>query len=557
MRLAAPFRGKPLALVFVAAVVFAGAPAGREVPRSPDFSASAGELLQLIRDGSLPGLRWPEFSNLRTQVERVYEQDGYAPLWVKDGRFTPRAHSVLMSLRNATEKGLNPEDYDVSFLLDRVAQPGWATRVDLGLTIALMRYAGSLHQGRIDPLRLGFAIGTRERLDPAQFVLDYLHLPEPRLSAYMASVEPPFRGYRRTEAALRDYLQRAAREPPAMPKRPRFPLRPGQPYADAHNLAARLVLLGDLTALAASAVQPAVYDDQLAAAVKHFQSRHGLAQSGVIDAPTWRAIATPLAQRVSQLALTLERWRWLPASIHPAIVVNIPEFELRAYNGDRSLALRMHVIVGKAYRHRTPVFEDEMESVIVRPYWNVPISIQRAEIVPALRRNPGYLAAHDMVVVDQRNRPVQVSGRADLLNRLASGELRLRQEPGPKNSLGLLKFNFPNSFDVYMHGTPAQQLFSRARRDFSHGCIRVEDPVALAEWVLREQAAWPRDKIVAATEGARSIEILVRRKIAVLVLYGTAVAEDNGEVHFFDDLYGYDAELRKALTHGYPYPGRG
>jgi L,D-transpeptidase YcbB len=337
-----------------------------------------------------------------------------------------------------------------------------------------------------------------------------------------------------------------------LPSRPHGNLKPGQAYADLPALAARLALLGDLAL--PQGVQGDVYQEPIINAMKKFQRRHGLPPSGILDAPTYRALTTPLSKRVLQLQLTLERWRWLRADILPAVVVNIPEFELRAFDGNHHVALKMHVIVGKAYRHRTPVFEDTLESIVIRPYWNVPGSIQKAEIVPNLRRDPGYLEKHHFQVVDPANRPQATPSRDELLARLATGGLRVRQMPGPANSLGLLKFNFPNQYNVYMHGTPQQNLFSQSRRDFSHGCIRVEDPVSLATWVLQGEGNWSRDRIVDAMNASGTVTIPVRRPITVLLLYGSAVVEETGEVHFFDDIYGHDASLERQLAHGYPYP---
>ena len=556
MSLAIQFRGKPLGLMVVALSIALGAPTGRDLPKPRQAGVSGQEMRQMIASGSLAGLRWPDFSDLRASVDRVYAQNGYKPLWIKpDGRFGSQGHFLLTALRNAADKGLEPEDYDAALLMRWSSERDHEGRADLGLTIAVMRYASALHEGRVDPRQVRFAITPKQWLDPAPLVMELQRLPENQLAARMAQLEPPFRRYRQTEAALRDYRQRAAREPVEMPKRPRLPLKPGQRYDDMPALAARLALLGD-GKTPAEGERRSVYEGEMVEGVKRFQAQHGLPADGTVGKETWRALTTPLAQRVEQLALTLERWRWIPETVYPAIVVNIPEFELRAYE-NRRMVLRMHVIVGKAYRHHTPVFEDELQSVIVRPYWNVPLSIQVNEIVPAMRKNAGYLARHDMMVVDQRRQPVGGMGRQELLGSLASGAVRLQQRPGPENSLGLLKFDFPNAYDVYMHGTPVQQLFARARRDFSHGCIRVADPLSLAEWVLRGQEEWTRERILEATAGDQTLEIPVRRKIAVLILYGTAVVEDEGQVHFYDDLYGLDAELRKALDHGYPYPHMG
>lgn len=264
-----------------------------------------------------------------------------------------------------------------------------------------------------------------------------------------------------------------------------------------------------------------------------------------------------LAQQVRKLQLTLERWRWVPRSFsRPPIVVNIPEFRLRAYDDQYHPVLEMKVVVGKAYHHKTPVFSNAMTHVIFRPYWDVPLSIQRAELVPKLEKDPNYLAANDYQIVNARRQVIASSTLTpEMLDQLRSGELAIRQIPGDKNALGPVKFLFPNEYNVYLHGTPAKALFLRSRRDFSHGCIRVEKPEELAAWVLRGVPGWDMEHILAAEKGSDSHQVNLDQPIPVLILYGTAVVPENGEAQFFDDIYGYDAELAQLLDHGYPYSG--
>ncbi|MFP5227495.1 MAG: murein L,D-transpeptidase [Acidobacteriota bacterium] len=515
--------------------------------------APSSELRQILSVGLIPGLSSSDFQDLRAGVSSLYEQTGFLPLWIEVGKLTPKGQAILDALAKGSAKGLNPQDYDADLLAEWARRlqaapdddPLAIAKLDIAMTVDLMRYASALHQGRVDPREVHFAIGSKDRLDPAAFVREYLDTTQ-SLSDLLARLEPPFSGYRKTLAALVRYHQLSAQEAAQMPARPRLPLRRGEKYVDLPAFAARLALLGDLAPQTEGTGE--VYEGPVLEAVKRFQVRHGIAGTGIVDLATWRALTIPLSQRHEQLALALERWRWIPAAVRPAIVVNIPEFELRAYDENRQLVLRMHVIVGKAYRHKTPIFEDNLESVIVRPWWNVPFSIQRGEMVPLIRRNPDYLAKNDLQIVDEKSRPVSWNPQDPPIDRLASGDLRLRQRPGPENSLGLLKFDFPNDYSVYMHGTPARQLFSRARRDFSHGCIRVEDPESLAAWVLRDHPAWTREKIAAACNGETTVRIPLRQPLAVLVLYGTAIVEDSGEVRFFDDIYGYDAELRAALA---------
>jgi murein L,D-transpeptidase YcbB/YkuD len=292
--------------------------------------------------------------------------------------------------------------------------------------------------------------------------------------------------------------------------------------------------------------------------VKRFQERHGLTPDGRLGRQTLEQVNTPLSNRVEQLELTLERWRWIPnESVQPLVVVNIPEFRLRAYNASGKTALEMNVIVGKAYQHETPVFEEDMQYVVFRPYWNVPSSIQRSEIVPAIRRDRDYVAKKGYEVITSKGMVV-TSGTIsdDVLQQLRDGKLAIRQKPGPTNALGLVKLIFPNENNVYLHSTPSQQLFSQSRRDFSHGCIRVEKPAELATWALAGEPEWTLEKVRAAMQsGEDNVQVNLRKPIPVLILYGTVIVDEHGTVHFFDDLYGYDADLKAILAKGYPYPG--
>ena len=232
--------------------------------------------------------------------------------------------------------------------------------------------------------------------------------------------------------------------------------------------------------------------------------------------------------------------------------MNIPMFRLWVWdsspqNGAPSFG--MDVIVGRGLNRQTPIFVEEMEYLIFRPYWNVPSSILRGEILPALRREPDYLQRHDMEIVsgagdDARAVPLT----EESLAQLQQGRLRVRQRPGPKNSLGLVKFIFPNDVNVYLHDTPAVDLFSRSRRDFSHGCVRVQDPVALAEWALKGQDEWDRDRILAAMNARRPQQVNLKRPIQVILFYITAVVmPDDGSIHFAEDIYGHDTKLDRAL----------
>jgi murein L,D-transpeptidase YcbB/YkuD len=325
----------------------------------------------------------------------------------------------------------------------------------------------------------------------------------------------------------------------------------GDDYAALPQLAAKLRLYGDLAADAK--IEGTKYQGAVVDAVKHFQLRHGLDPDGIIARGTFTQLNTPASQRVTQIEIALERLRWSPAVNGPAIIVNIPEFKLRALSAKNvETALEMRVVVGKAAGHKTPVFDGDLKHVVFRPYWSVPPSIQRNEIAPKLTAS--YAARNHYEIVDDAGHVVSVND--ENVRRVRNGSLQVRQKPGTSNALGLVKFLFPNDNNVYLHSTPSQALFARSRRDFSHGCVRVEDPVALAEWVLREKPEWNEEKIRATINGKRDdVYVKVAEPITVKITYQTVVAQANGDIHFYDDIYGHDAKLIASLAPAAPKGG--
>jgi murein L,D-transpeptidase YcbB/YkuD len=360
-----------------------------------------------------------------------------------------------------------------------------------------------------------------------------------------ASFAPVLNQYAALMRALGDYRRLATSAPAA----PVFTatVKPGEPLPDAGALHRLLVALGDLPG-DAPAPTAAVYDDTLRAAVARFQARHGLEPDGVIGKTTQDALKVPMSWRVRQIALALERLRWLPDFSGRVIAVNIPMFALWAWNQVPSTeppALTMNVVVGRALDTRTPVFAERLHHVIFRPFWNVPTTIARGEILPAILKTPDYLARQDMELVRgaMDTSPV-VEPTPDNLAMVGRDGLRIRQRPGPSNALGLVKFMFPNQNDVYMHDTPATQLFARARRDFSHGCIRVEDPTALASWVL----GWTPADVRAAMNGTNNRRVDLADPVQVVIFYTTAAVDPaTGAVRFAADVYRQDGPLDKAL----------
>jgi murein L,D-transpeptidase YcbB/YkuD len=536
-------------------------------PSSPISAA----LKTLVASGKLADLIYPDFSDDQGEIAAFYLDGGYAPVWFVGGKLTPQADELIKSFVSAQEKGLNPEDYDGPRWAARVqalqasypsggptppAQAAaLAARFDLAMTVAAMRYFGNLHSGRANPQHLQFSFDSgAERLDLAQFMRMRV-IDADDMNGVIAQAEPPFMGYQRAEAALADYIAIAkAGDGPALPL-PAQSVRPADDYPALPQLAARLHQFGDWSSANPLPKTGGKYTGPAVDAVEHFQRRMGLAPDGVIGKGTIAAINVPSSQRVMQLELALERYRWIPAKFEqPPIVVNIPEFRLHTMRTQAGWFLSMNVVVGRAYRNQTPVFTGEMKYVIFRPYWNVPFSIQLNELVPKIRKDPDYLAANNYEVVDGNEQVVTDGTVSDvLLAQLRSGALFIRQKPGPKNALGLVKFIFPNSYNVYLHSTPAPELFSRARRDFSHGCIRVQDPAGLAAWVLRDKPGWDPANIQAAMNGDQTVEVNLDHPIPVLIIYTTAVVDPDGQVRFFNDIYGYDKKLEQVLAAGYPY----
>ncbi len=539
---------------------------GAAVPASPPGAAAQPtqpELQTLVHTGRLDDLRWPNFPDYQGQVATFYQAGGYALAWTISGHPTPQATAMIEVFKEANTKGLDPEAYDTSRWAARLAKlapaapppaPTDLVHFDLAMTVCAMRYLSDLRIGRVNPhhARFGVEIGGKS-YDLADFLRTQI-VPAADLGTVIAEVEPPYSGYARAQTALAAYEKLAAQgDGPPLPMPPKG-IRPGGNYPAVPQLAARLRQLGDLAPESVVAARDARYSGDIVDAVKHFQQRHGLDPDGVVGKGTILSLNTPLSHRVQQLQYTLERYRWIPpAFAQPPIIVNLPEFMLRTMRRQPAPFLTMRVVVGKAYRKQTPVFAGNMQYVIFRPYWNVPPSIQRAELVPKLRRNRSYLATHNFEVVDGEDVVTDGTVSDEVFHQLRAGSLSIRQKPGPKNSLGLVKFIFPNSYNVYLHDTPVPELFARARRDFSHGCIRVQDPLALAIWVLRDDPDWDEEKIVAAMNGDQTIQVNLHKPIPVLIIYSTAVVEPDGEVRFFDDIYHYDAELQKELASGYPY----
>jgi murein L,D-transpeptidase YcbB/YkuD len=533
---------------------------GQTFSEARPASSDSSVLREIITSGRLSDLRWPDFSDYRKHLQSLYEPNSFGLLWIQQGRPTPQALAIIEVLEQADQNGLDPEDYDGSRWKERLArelEAGNDARFDAALSVCLMRYISDLHIGKVNPRHFGFGLSVEhKKYDLPRFIRERLVMSE-NIKEALAEVEPRFPSYKRTVAMLRHYLEIAQQDDGEKLPVPPKTLEPGDRYAGVVRLTRLLQLLGDLPK-DTPVPSDIVYDGAVVEGVKRFQQRHGLPPDGRFGERTLKQLNTPLSFRIRQLQLTLERWRWVPEQFpQPPVVVNIPEFRLRTFDDAGRRVLSMNVIVGKAIRHETPVFEKNMRFVVFRPYWNVPPSIQRSELVPAIRRDVNYVASQNYEIVTPDGQVVTAGAVSDdVLEKLRAGKLVIRQKPGPSNALGLVKLMFPNEYHVYLHSTPSQQLFARARRDFSHGCIRVEKPAELAAWALKNEPEWNLERVRAAMQGGKDdFQVNLTKPIPVLILYGTAEVDEEGRVHFFDDLYGHDAALEKVLAKGYPYPG--
>jgi L,D-transpeptidase YcbB len=558
-----------LTIVVVAGMLVQGEPIPSFFVAPPDLfvgqslsPAGVSALRGIVDSARNADLRWSDFTPYKTEFAKFYEMNSYSLVWVQNDRVRSQGLAVIELLKNANAKGLDPEDYDGSRWQGRLRKLGQSPSeqdlisFDTALTVSAMRYIRAVHVGRVNPKEFKFQLDVEGlQLPLAEFVQTHvLNASDP--VAEIQKTEPPFLGYKKLLALLPVYEGYAKQDDGQKLPMTTKTVRPGQPYADLARLGRFLQVIGDIPADVPLNSNATIYEGALVDGVKHYQDRHGETPTGNLDARTINELNTPPAARIHQIKLTLERWRWVQHFFpQPPVVVNLPEYRLRAMNPDGTVAFYKNVIIGKAYGHKSPIFEKEIQYVVFRPYWEVTPSIQRNEIVPHIQKDPNYIAKHNFEVVTPKGEVVtdnQVS--PEVLEGIKSGHLMVRQKPGPTNSLGLVKIIFPNPDNVYLHGTDVPELFSQDVRDFSHGCIRVDKPADLVAWVLRNNPGWDWERVKATMNGDKNnLQVNLVTRIPVLIVYGTAAVNEENQIRFFDDIYGYDAELEKALAAGYPY----
>ena len=509
--------------------------AGCSRDRAPTLdSAHIRESLRVLPQDSVLTLAVGDTLRLSPATLQFYDRRRGRPAWAGDDELLERGQEVLNAIARAEEDGLSPARYryDVAQrLVAALEREGegelsdsletiYLADLDLVITEGFNRFANDLVQGTIDPEESGVDWEIPRGTANEQRVLDGVIRGTPP-EVMLSHLRPNIPYYDRLRTALASYRSAQARGGwPQVPEN--VTLKEGVRNAAVAQLRQRLIAGTDsLEAQLARAGQadPTLFDARLKQAVERFQERHAIEADGAIGTATLRELNHTVEERIAELKLNLDRWRWMPDDLGERFVlVNVAGFELEVVDGG-SVIEAMNVVVGKP-SWQTPVFADTIEHIVVNPYWNVPESIAQEEVIPAVQRDPGYLARNNMEFVDGR----------------------YRQRPGPNNALGVVKILFPNEHDVYLHDTPHDALFSRTRRDFSHGCIRLERPRDLAKLLLRLQTdrnPEEFDRLVGGGEKWINLE----RKLPVYVLYFTAWADQDGTVHFYHDVYGRDEEL--------------
>jgi murein L,D-transpeptidase YcbB/YkuD len=485
-------------------------------------------------------------------VESFYKGRDYQPAWSQDGHLI-QAEVLIKAVEEAYGDGLMPDYYHLALirsLVDRVQKESYPdpTRLadlDILLTDAFLTLGCHLSAGCVNPVTLESEWFTKHRNIDVSSVLEQA-LTKKQIREALTGLRPGQGAYGRLKQALARYRELSVKgEWPLVSNGPR--LKKDSLSSRVMELRKRLAASGDLEADQGEGGE--LFDENLERSVIMVQRRHGLKPDGVVGAATLDAINVPLKQRIRQMELNMERLRWILGGLEePFIVVNIANFQLDVIENGRSV-LSMKAVVGKPYQ-RTPVFTAKMTHLVINPSWNIPDSIARKGILKKIKSDPRYLAEqHIKVLTGWGSREGEIDPGTIDWSKITAGTLpyRFRQEPGPLNPLGQLKFMFPNTFDVYLHDTSAKRLFSESIRTFSHGCIRIEKPIELGEYVLRDDPRWTQEKLLAAIQTGTEQTVLIPRPLNVHFLYLTAWIDEEGNLQFRNDIYERDRRLDEAL----------
>ena len=534
----------------VSSDVFGGRQLVRGGVPSDTIGAYIGAITRAVAPAGVDTVAW-------RRATRIYAELGFTPLWydARTRSMSTRADTLLRAVASSGAEGLRADDYPLHAVAaahdESRSPPGPSSadaasraRLDVLLTAMLADFASDLLTGRLAPREVEPAWNIDAETVNVDSALAAT-LRDPDFAGALHRLRPRLGDYGALVTALARY--RAIVRRGGWPTFPAGPaLRPGDTSRHVAALRHRLVIEG--YAAPGTAADSAMLDAELAGAVARFQASHGLETDSIVGPRTRRTLNVTAHYRVQQIIANLERLRWLPPRVgERSVVVNVPAFRLDAYErGQRVLTMR--TVVGADYGHRaTPIFSDSMRYVVFNPYWNVTANIAVNEILPPARRDREYLARNGYEIVEGWGVRSPVVNPPVLRNAdFRSYRYRIRQRPGPTNALGRVKFMFPNDYNVYLHDTPFGELFAETKRAFSHGCIRVEHPVALAEFVLGPHG-WARSAIDAAVASGVRREVALERAVPVFIIYLTAFAREDGTVGFRPDLYDHDAALLARL----------
>jgi len=490
-------------------------------------------------------------SNMQRWLAVIYGQTGLQPLWVTQDGPGGKAEVLFSVLKDSGSEGLVPEQYytgRIASLWDG-KMPETLVELDTLLTLAFIKYAHDARGGRAlfttDTSPLAVKDGNIPAFDALALVKSALSSPD--LNQFLAGLLPPHRYYRNLRAALPNYQNLAAAGgwPPVDSGKT---IHPGARDSRISTIRTRLQIEGFLQSAATNAT---VYDEMLVQAVTLFQLRHGLTIDGVIGKSTIAAMNIPAEKKIRQILINLERWRWEGHDLGKKyVLVDIAGFTLEGI-ADDTVALEMPVIVG-TQQHETPVFSDQIRYIEINPFWNIPPSIARNEMLGEVRKNPRYLSDNDIrLFSDWTSEAREISPLSidwQQISPKQMGQLKLRQEPGKKNALGSIKFVFPNTYNVYMHDTPAKALFQHSSRAFSHGCIRLEKPVKLADFIMSDfENDWSMERLHEIIDTGKRTIIRLPEPLPVHITYQTARSNQDGTTSFHTDIYDRDRQFEQIL----------
>lgn len=482
----------------------------------------------------------------RALMMSEYESRAFKPIWITDEGALPKAYRLVDTVGEAALDAMRPEDYHLAAVSAQLAGQSQvmtvSQQVDLELALSDMFLSFAAHslKGRINPTSIDPEWSSSHRDTDLTILLSKV-AEDGKVAARLAALQPSQPGYLRLKQALADYRRIAASGGwPGIPAGGTLKRGMDDP---------RVLLLRTRLGISVPEELGTVYDAELESAVKVFQRRHGLEVDGAVGRETLAELNQSAASRAQTIAMNMERWRWLPESLGERhIRVNIASFELEAWEGGQRVASQS-VVVGRDYR-RTPVFSGEMTYLVFNPTWEVPSSIARKDLLKQIQADPGYLSRMNMQVLRGWGADeIQVDPSSVQWSSMTERSLpyRFRQLPGENNALGRVKLMFPNVHAVYLHDTPARNLFAKAKRDFSSGCIRLEQPLELSSWVLEGTPNWDRGRIDREIAGKKTTTVKLKNPVQVHLLYWTAWVDENDQVHFRRDIYGRDARLQSAL----------